>query len=165
MKNTMFLIVGIILISAGALVYFTSGSVRITNTNGTSSMADSDTAELVRSAVAGGLGLLGLLFLILGLRGRSRAAKAAKLNSFIIQTGADANGTITFVDKNYYITINNKPIYSIVEYTFKDGSGKDHTRRVDTVPSDWVIRNRIEVGGALKVKYLREDPDMNVMLF
>ena len=81
-----------------------------------------------------------------------------------MQNGIDAVGTVTFVDKNYLITINNAPIYSIVEYTFKDKLGKDYMRRVDTVPSDWVIRNKIEVDGKLKVKYLKENPVQNIMV-
>ena len=81
-----------------------------------------------------------------------------------MQTGIAAEGTVTFADKNYSLLMNKKPVYSIVEYTYVDQSGKQHTRRVETIPSDYVIRNKIEVGGKVAVKYAVEDPGQSTIL-
>jgi len=114
---------------------------------------------------AGILVLVGLLLGAIGLSSTMRGAAASKENAHIMQTGTEADGTVTFVDRNYSLLVNKRPIYSIVEYTYKDPSGRDHVRRIDNVPSDLVIRSKIEVGGAVKVKYLREDPAKSVLLF
>ncbi len=60
--------------------------------------------------------------------------------------------------------VNEKPIYSIVEFTFRDSSGMEQTGRKEDVDSDLVIRNRIEVGGEVSIKYLPENPKENILI-
>jgi hypothetical protein len=145
MVSNVFLFVGIVLLGTGILSYFSF----------------SGNSAFIPLGILGGIGLL---FTFLGLTGRNRDSKQAKLNLFITQTGVETEGIVLFVDKNYYILLNKKPIYSIVEYKYSDSNGTEHIRKVDNIPSDLVIRNKIEVGGTVKIKYLKEDPKQSVIL-
>jgi hypothetical protein len=104
---------------------------------------------------------IGAFMLVAGL---IRAKKRSRLAMEIFQRGTLVKGTVTFVDKDYSLLVNNKPIYSIVEFTFQDSAGKTHTTRKTGVNSDLVIRNRIEVGGQVAVKYLPENPEANILI-
>ena len=104
---------------------------------------------------------IGVLMLIFGL---IRGKKKRQLAMDIFQRGTLVKGTVTFVDKDYSMLVNNKPIFSIVEFTFQDSAGNTHTARKTGVNSDLVIRNKIEVGGQVAAKYLPENPGLNVLL-
>jgi hypothetical protein len=111
---------------------------------------------------------LGVVILVIGalmlITGLIRAKQKRKLALEIFQRGTLVKGNVTFVDKDYSLLVNNKPIYSIVEFTFQDSAGKTHTSRKTGVNSDLVIRDRIEVGGQVAVKYLPENPEVNILL-
>lgn len=164
MKNLVILFVGIILIGTGVLVYFSIGASNTTIVVNGVRDNSSGTKAILQYSIGGFLAGLGLIFTLAGMRGRSRDAKHQKQIQHIIQTGIAVDGTATFVDRNYSILINKRPIYSIVEYTYKDRSGTQYSRRVETIPSDFVIRNKIEVGGKVSVKYLSEDPSQSTIL-
>jgi hypothetical protein len=104
---------------------------------------------------------VGAILLVGGLIGAGKTRKKALA---IFEKGVAAKGTVTFVDKNYGILVNNTPIYSIVEFTFQDARGITITSRKPNVSSDLVIRNRIEVGGHVAIKYLPDDPEQNILL-
>lgn len=82
----------------------------------------------------------------------------------ILQYGVETEATITFVDRNYGMLVNNRPIYSIVEYTFLDRMERQQTGRINNASSDYVIRNKLEVGSTIRIKYLPDDPTMSLML-
>lgn len=105
--------------------------------------------------------VIGVFLLVTGL---IRGKKKRKLAMEIFQRGTLVKGSVTFVDKDYSVLMNNKPIFSIVEFTFQDGAGRTYTARKTGVNSDLVIRNRIEVGGQVAAKYLPENPDINILL-
>jgi hypothetical protein len=113
-------------------------------------------------------GGLGLIFMIIGavlfFRGRAQAKKNKALAERIFTMGVPAEATITFIDKNYGLLVNNKPIYSIVEFKFRDGSGTERVGRKNNVDSDLVIRLKLEVGSKVQIKYMNEDPDQNILL-
>ena len=105
--------------------------------------------------------VIGLFLLITGIiRAKAKRQKAMD----IFQRGTLTKGTVTFVDKNYGLLVNNKPIFSIVEFTFQDTGGKTYTSRKDNVSSDLVIRDRIAVGSPYALKYLPENPGSNILL-
>ena len=104
---------------------------------------------------------IGAFLLVTGLM---RAGKNKKKALLIFQTGTATKGRVTFVDKNYSLLVNNKPIYSIVEFTFQDARGNTITSRKPNVSSDLVIRNQIEVGREVPVKYLPDSPQDNILL-
>lgn len=113
-------------------------------------------------------GGLGLIFMIIGailfFRGRALAKKNKVLAEKIFAMGVPAEATVSFVDKNYGLLVNNKPIYSIVEFKFRDGSGGERVGRKNNVSSDLVIRLKLEVGAKVQIKYLNEDPDQNILI-
>ena len=153
MVGRVFLFVGLILIAVGVYIAQSNIAVRINKQR-----ADAETAATARYAIGGGLGGLGLLFALGGVRSMVRGGKEMKRRQHIMQTGVPAEGTITFVDKNYRVLVNKQPIYSIVEYTYADSTGKQHKRRTDNAPSDAVIRMGLAVGGKVAIKYSAENP-------
>lgn len=164
MKNAVFLFVGIILIGTGLVVYYVLGldSTKIV-VNGQRSTS-ADTRAILQYSVGGGIAALGLIFFAAGIRGRARSKKQQEQIQHIMKTGIEAEGTVTFVDKNYSMLVNKKPVYSIIEYTYTDRTGQQHMRRVETVPSDYVIRRNIQVGGKVAVKYATENYSQSTIL-
>jgi hypothetical protein len=109
-------------------------------------------------------GLMAVIGLVLIVTGRATARKQKAKAMLIYQTGVAAEATVTFVDRNYRILVNNRPVYSIVEFKFRDTSGVEHVERKETVQSDLVIRNQIEVGSIVNIKFLAEDPSQNILM-
>lgn len=115
----------------------------------------------IMTAVGAVVLAIGVLLLVTGLvRARKLREKALK----IFRRGTEAKGKVTFVDKNYGLLVNNKPIYSIIEFTFQDAAGRVYTARKANVESDLVIRCGIQVGSEVDLKYLPENPGDNVLL-
>lgn len=114
-------------------------------------------------------GLVGFIILVIGaiilIRSITGAKKRRALAMMIYERGVPVEGVITFVDKNYSFLVNQKPIYSIVEFKFRDGSGREQVARKTDVDSDLVIRLKLEVGSKVQVKYLNEDPQKNILMF
>jgi hypothetical protein len=153
MVGRVFLFVGLILIAVG--VYVAQSDIGVTINK---RRADAETAATARYAIGGGVGGLGLLFALGGVRSMVRGSRSAKRNREIMQTGVAAEATITFVDKNYRVLVNKQPIYSIVEYTYLDRAGQPHKRRTENAPSDAVIRMGLAVGGKVAIKYSAQNP-------
>ncbi len=103
----------------------------------------------------------GVILVVIGLVKRKKDKAKAKE---IYSRGIKAQARVTFVDKNYTLLVNEKPIYSIIECVFNDSSGMPHTVRKENVDSDLVIRNQIFVGGIIDVMYLAENPDDTIFL-
>lgn len=168
MGSIVALFVGAILMGVGIVVYVSIGdnpSIRVNNVP-TSLQSMSDGAQfMIRYGIACFIGGLGSVFFLGGLIGFSRGRNKAKRLARIAQTGIAAEATVTFVDKNFLVLVNKTPIYSIVEYRYRDTSGNEHVRRVDNVSSELVIRNKVEVGGKVRIKYAQEDPGQSVLLF
>ncbi len=108
--------------------------------------------------------LMAVIGLVLIVTGRATARKLKAKVMLIYQTGVATEATVTFVDRNYRILVNDRPIYSIVEFKFRDTSGVEYVERKETVQADLVIRNQIEVGSTVNIKYLAEDPSQNVLM-
>ena len=153
MVGRVFVFVGLILIGVGVYIALSDINIRINKQR-----ADADTAATARYAIGGGLGGLGLLFAVGGVRSMVRGSAEKKRKQEIMQNGVAAEGKITFVDKNYRVLVNKQPIYSIVEYTYLDSTGKQHTRRTDNAPSESVIRMGLAVGGSVAIKYSAQNP-------
>ncbi len=119
---------------------------------------------LGRMVFAGIGGIIFLIGLIMVLTSVVRLKKKKALAMLIFEQGVPAEGTVTFVDKNYSLLVNQKPIYSIVEFKFKDLSGQEQVARKNNVESDLVIRLKIEVGSKVQLKYMAADPKKNILL-
>lgn len=164
MISKILLFLGLVLTGTGAFVYYMIGNTNSTiMVNGVRDNS-AETKEIVQYSVGGGLAALGLLFIVIGLISRIKTAKQNKQILHIMKTGIAAEGTVTFVDKNYAILVNKRPIYSILEYTYQDGSGIEYMRRIDNIPSDFVIRKNIQVGTKVAIKYASEDSSQSTIL-
>lgn len=117
--------------------------------------------SLIFTIVGGAMAVVGLVILVAG---RATAKKQEAKAMLIYETGVAAEAMVTFVDRNYRILVNNQPIYSIVEFKFRDTSGVEHVVRKETVNSELVIRNQVEVGNTVNIKYLAEDPSQNILM-
>lgn len=164
MRSIVFLITGIILMATGAFAYFLIGKIwGGVPTEGLPASLDG-LGNILRYGVGGFVGGLGALFSLGGLIGLARGSTQGKQQGHIMQNGVDAQASVTFVDKNYSIQVNRRPIYSIVEYTYVDSSGIEHTARFDKIKSEQVIRSRIQVGATIAIKYSSDNPAQSVIV-
>lgn len=164
MINKVFLFVALILIGVGAFVFYKLGQGNATIVvNGVRDTSE-DTKRILQYSIGGGLAGLGLLFLVMGFVGRRRSSKQQNQILHIMQTGIPVEGTVTFVDKNYKLLVNKNPVYSIVEYSYHDAAGILHTRRVETIHSDFIIRRNLQVGSKVPVKYAVEDSSQSTII-
>jgi len=149
MKSLVLLFVGFVLLTIGLIIFATM-----------------DSPELNTLKYSLGLGLIGLggLFLLMGIVIIIRSAKQMKKKIHIFNSGVETEGEVIYADKNYARLVNNTPIFSIVEYTYQDSSGNKYTRRVNSMSSEFVIRNQIGIGTAIAIKYEPEEPSKSVIL-
>lgn len=159
MKHKVILFTGIVLIVTGVIVSQSNGRVSINH-----QQINSEKSKTVIYAIGGGVGGLGLIFSLVGLIGMIGGAKTKKRNLNIVQNGVLVEGTITFLDKNFYLLVNKRPVYSIIEYTYQDSTGLQHTRKINNLNSDIAIRNQLQVGGKVPIKYSSENPAESVIV-
>ncbi len=159
MRGKIYLFAGIVLIVVGVIVSRSNPRVRVNHR-----VVSAEESRDYLNYIVVGLGGLGLFFAILGLTGIIRGSKQNKKNQIIMQNGIDAQGTVTFVDKNWNALVNNIPIYSIVEYTYQDKTNNKYTRRINTLNSEFVIRKQIQVGSNIPIKYLAENPAESLLV-
>jgi hypothetical protein len=128
---------------------------------GPGASASDQAAAPLLTIIGGGVAVLGLIIFVVGLvTGR----KARAIGKRILESGVAAEAMVTFVDRNYNILVNERPIYSIVEFKFQDMSGAEHVFQHTTVNAELVIRNQVEVGSTVNIKYLPEDPSQNILM-
>ncbi|HNQ69127.1 MAG TPA: hypothetical protein PKN32_12165 [Bacteroidales bacterium] len=159
MKGIVFIFIGAILIMTGVIVANSNVRIKINNR-----FADEEQSTKVRNYIGIGLGGLGAVFTVIGLIGAVAGSQKNKRNKEIIRNGIVAQAKVTFVDKNYYILVNKTPIYSIVEYTYNDSNGIQHSRKINNIDSKIVIRNGIQVGSMVPIKYSAENPAESVLI-
>lgn len=157
MRGLVWLMTGLIFIGVGVFVYFIIGTA----------FEDvpmfGELQTLLQFGIGGLLVGIGAIMVLGGLIGVIRGGKKSKMDSHIAQTGTEAEANVTFVDKNYSMLVNNRPIYSVVEYTYQDEMGNEYTNRVENVSTDYVIRNKIEVGSKIRIKYLPTEPGQSTL--
>ena len=160
MGGKIFIFVGILLILTGVFVSQSNTRVSVNHRLITDEVESSN----IKMYVGLGIGGLGLFFAIVGFIGLAKASKQQKRNLYIMKTGIDAQARVTFVDKNYALLVNKKPIFSIVEYTYQDKMGNQYTRKLNNINSDMVIRKQIQVGSTIAIKYATENHGESVMV-
>jgi hypothetical protein len=158
MRSIIWLIAGLIFIGVGVFVYFVIGTAfaDMPSTFG-------ELQTLLQYGIGGLFAGIGAIMTLGGLIGAMRGAKRSKLDSHIAQTGVETEATVTFADKNYSLLVNNRPVYSIVEYTYRDELGNEYANRIENISTDYVIRNRVEVGNKIRIKYLPAEPGQSVI--
>jgi len=157
-RSIIFLIMGLIFIGTGVFVYFVIGTA----------FADmpsmfGEMQTLLQYGMGGLFAGIGAILTLSGLIGAIRGAKRSKLDSHIAQTGVERGATVTFVDRNYALLVNNRPVYSIVEYSYQDELGNEYANRIENISTDYVIRNKVEVGKRIRIKYLPAEPAQSVI--
>ncbi len=160
MVGIILIIMGVIFIAAGI---FAGGAI-----SGIGSSVSGSGVDV--SGITGGassiftiaFGGVGLLLVVFGSISLFRSRKASAMHQQIMATGMDAQGQVTYVDRNYRVLINNAPIYSIVEYTYQVG-GMQYANRIDKVSTESVVRAGIQVGSTIPIKYLPEDPSKSTI--
>ena len=157
MKAIILLVVGIITAGAGFIVYFATNSAKtVTATSAAASVGiDLGLTMLLPSIICWAVGGMLALFGIIGLLGGvARNGELKEIAAGGVQTGA----RITFLDRNYTLLLNNRPVYSIVEYVFRDTMGREVVRRADNIKTEQVIRSGWQVGSMIQVRYLPQNP-------
>jgi len=158
----MAVLLGLFFILFGAIFFFAGGGLSVFSALLAGRLAGRALMpELIFAGVGFFIWLVGVVLVAVGLiKGKKRQVLAQR----IFETGTAAEATITFFDKNYRVLINNKPIYSIIEFTFRDSSGTERTGRKTNLNSDLAIRLNLQVGGKVQIKYLSEDPGQNILV-
>lgn len=110
------------------------------------------------------IGIMLVVGVILWITGNVKGKETQELAMKIFKEGILTKGNVTFVDKNYSLEVNQKPIYSIVEVVFNDEMGREYVSRKENIESDLVIRSQVVIGSEIDMKYLRDDPTKNVFL-
>ena len=164
MKGIILLIVGLILAGAGVFAFFLIGVVFEGVAVESFPYDLSGLQGILQYGVGALVGSLGALFMLFGLLSLASGSKKRKQDSRILQTGVDAEADVKYVDKNYNVLVNRRPIYSIIEYAYQDSSGKGYTNRIEKVSSEQVIRNQIQVGSRIAIKYSAENPGESVIV-
>lgn len=101
----------------------------------------------------------GLVFLVPGVRAFTDLPRRARLLRDLRERGIEAKATVTFVDRNFRTKVNGDYIYTIVEYEYKDGAGNLQSHRLPRIPSEIVIRQKIEVGSEITIVYHPDHPE------
>lgn len=158
------LIMGIVFLATGIFTYFVIDTAFGSIPAEAAELGFGQMESIFQLGFPAVFGCIGALMTLFGALGLVRGSKKAKLDNLIAQTGLEKEATVTFVDKNYNLLVNNRPIYSIVEYKYQDDFGNEYTNRVDNISTDAVIRNKIEVGSTIRIKYLPNDPAKSVAL-
>lgn len=154
MLGIILLVMGSIIVTTGFVAFFSI------NNSGASSAASGFGIDLggmlllpslIPWIIGGLLMLWGIALLVMG-RVRNKELKE------IAYGGVNAEGIITFVDRNYSVLINNRPVYSIVEYRFRDQHGREWANRAGNIDTEFVIRSGWQVGSHIQVRYMPNDP-------
>lgn len=164
MKAVIFLVVGIVTIAVGTIVYFATNNAggAYAQSAAASVGVNLGLTMLIPSIVCWALGGMFTLFGIIGLLGG--AARQGDLKE-IAASGIQAPARITYLDRNYTLLLNNRPVYSIVEYVFRDTLGREFVRRADNIKTDTVIRQGWQVGSNIQVRYLPANPMKSGILY
>jgi hypothetical protein len=154
------LIIGSVLVSVGFVTFFTIGR------SGAQSAANSFGIDLGGTLLLPSLipwiigGLLILWAVVLLFMGKARQKELKE----IAASGIDTAGIITFLDRNYAVLINNRPVYSIVEYRFRDNHGREWANRAGNIDTELVIRTGWQVGSPIRVRYMPSDPTKSAIV-
>jgi hypothetical protein len=165
MRSLILLIMGLVFLATGIFTYFVLNTAFGSIPAEASGMGLGSMQNLFQFGFSAVFGCVGALMALFGALGLVRGMGQAKHANLIAQTGVEKEATVTFVDRNYDLLINNRPIYSIVEYKYRDDVGNEYTNKVENANTNEVIRHKIEVGSTIKIKYLPQDPGKSVMVF
>lgn len=159
MVGIILIVMGVIFIGAGI---FASGSIG--GMMGSVPAVASQTMQFSQNIFLFAFVGVGALLVFFGLISLLRSRKSSQLTQLVMANGVPGQGKITFVDRNYGLLVNNRPVYSIVEYTYSDGLGNQYSNRVNNANSDYVIRAGWQVGTSVPIKYLTEDPSKSTIV-
>jgi len=159
MAGIILLIMGVVFIGAGLL----SGNVIGSMMKSAPEMAQ-ESIRMAQNIFTYSFVGIGALMSFFGVISLVRGGRSSKMTKKILQEGVEGQGTITFVDRNYQVRINGRPIYSIIEYAYKDSMGNQYANRIDDANTEFVIRAGWQVGVQIPIKYLSEDPQKSAII-
>ncbi|MCX6555705.1 MAG: hypothetical protein NTZ12_11950 [Candidatus Aminicenantes bacterium] len=158
----MAVLMGWIFILFGVIFFFGGGGWSVISALFASRLASTQLMpQLVFASVGFAIWLLGMILVAIGLIGGKKKKILAKK---IFETGVTAEATITFIEKNYGKLVNHKPVYSFVEYKYRDSGATEHLGSKSDVSSDLAVRLDLHVGGKVRIKYLKKNPGQNVLI-
>lgn len=162
MAGIILLIMGVIFIAAGLFAGNTIGSM-MGSFGGDVPGAAQDAMGMAQNLFTYIFVGVGALMAFFGVISLFRGKRSSQQTEKILQEGVPGQGQITYVDRNYNVQINNRPIYSIVEYTYADGLGNQYVNRINNVNTELVIRAGWQVGTVIPIKYLSDNPQQSAI--
>ena len=158
MVGIILIFMGVIFIGAGLL----AGNIMGSSLGSVPDVAQ-DTMQMGQTVFMVAFIGVGALLVLFGVIALVRGGRRRQMTQRVLQEGVSAEAQITYIDKNYRVLVNNRPIYSIVEYTFVDGLGNQYVNRVDNVNSESLIRSGWQVGSVIPIKYNRDNPQQSAI--
>lgn len=112
-----------------------------------------------------GFGVPGALITVFSIPSTWRGLALRRLKPKILSEGSQATATITFLDRNYSFLVNNRPVYSIIEYRYTDLYGQPYTQTITNASTETVIRMDLSVGSEIPIRYLPDDPAKSLIVW
>ena len=159
MVGIILLIMGVVFIGSGLF----AGNI-IGDMMGDAPQVAQESIQLAQNIFTFSFVGVGALLSFFGVISLFRGGRSSQIKKKVLQEGVETQGTITFVDRNYSVQINNRPIYSIVEYSDMDGVGNQYVNRISDANTEFVIRAGWQVGTTIPIKYLSEDPQKSAVI-
>lgn len=159
MIGVIFIAAGLLMVGTGLWIFFAfNSSVQSASSSFGLNLSQYVLLPAIIMWVIGGLLILwGIISLV---RGQARKEDL----KLVAANGVDTTGVVTFLDRNYAVLVNNRPIYSVVEYRYRDQVGREFVHRANTLKTELVIRSGLQVGTPVKVRYLASDPSKSGIL-
>ncbi len=160
MIGIIFLVVGLGLVGMGFYTFFTisgSGAAESAASFGMNLGGTLLLPSILLWVIGGMMVLAGVVSLM---KGKARQGELRQ----IAAVGMEADGIVTFVDRNYSVLVNNRPVYSVVEYRYKDMMGREFVGRASNLNTDFVIRSGWRVGTPIKVRFMPDDPTKSAIV-
>jgi len=155
----MMMLFGLVFMGAGLLCWVVIGSAM-----GEVPAGDVPSLMVMRYIMAGSFGGVGLLAFIPGVFAFRSGRKEASYRREALENGVDSTGKITYLSPNYRITVNERPIFTIIEYIYQDSLGYEFTDRINNANSEKVIRAGWQVGSEIPIKYLSAEPEKSAIV-
>jgi len=159
MVGFILLLMGVVFIGAGLFAGNMIGSML-----GDAPQIAQESMQLTQNIFTYSFVGVGALLSFFGVISLFRGGRSSQMKKKVLQDGVETQGKVTFVDRNYRVQINNRPIYSIIEYSYADSMGNQYVNRIEDANTEFVIRAGWQVGTPIPIKYLSEDPQKSAVI-
>jgi serine/threonine protein kinase len=107
--------------------------------------------------------ILGVVFSAVGFGSLYYTLKRISKHNYIKKHGLETEAGVKFLERDYSIKVNGRPIYFVCGYTFTDDKGNIHYKKVNYLHEDKVMELDIRPMDTIKIKYLPDSPNDSII--